>query len=294
MRGWEIRHLCAPSPACRGGRASLAVTARSWPVVRSAHSSWGGCSSWDAAPLAPGSMCACQPGAVDEWAPSCAHPIPPPPPRRVPPCPTRMCRKRCAGFSSGRALCFSMPALKLLAVFSWRFANEREGAASAACAMGRALAAGSRWEAGNHRTHLGATWEPASSHRRPCGYSSPPIPRQSGTGAGGGTWLETVGRMRRWGGLGGPSPQGAQGRGGAGLQVLRAVWERDWAQFALCFGSIRTHEGHPAPAAEIRHGSRAWGCSWGSKFLCHRGHGHSQASSCAWQHGAASSWHAGS
>lgn len=94
-------------------------------------------------------------------------------------------------------------------------------------------------------------------------------------------------------GWGVPAPRGARGRGRAGLQGVRAVWELGRAQFALCFGSIQIRAGHPAPAAGIPRGARAQGCSRGSKSLCHHGHGCGQASSHTCQHGAASSWHTG-
>lgn len=71
------------------------------------------------------------------------------------------------------------------------------------------------------------------------------------------------------------------------------MWEDGRAQFAVCFGSIQIHAGPPAPAAGIPQGSRAQGCSRGSKSLCHHGHGCGQASSHTCQHGAASSWHTG-
>lgn len=204
-RGGEIRHLRAPSPACRRGRASPAGTVRLWPVGHGAHT------EGDAAPPAPGSMCACQPGGVDTWAPSCAHPIPPAPTLGAP-CPARRCWKRHAGFSPGRALCFSMPALKSLVVFYWRLANKSEGAASAACAVGQALAAGSRWDAGNRRTHLGATWEPASSHHQPCGNSSLPVLGRVAPGPGWGHRAGDSGQDEAvaWA-WGGPGPAGSPG-----------------------------------------------------------------------------------
>ena len=213
-RGFSGRGVGEMAPLC-----TLAGLPR-WQSLAGGHSAvtaggaWcshrGGCSSRDAAPPALGSACACQPGAVDVWAPSCAHLIPPAP-MPGPPCPAQRCQKHRTGFSSGRALCFSVPALKSLAVFYWCFANESEGAASAGCAVGRALAAGSRWDAGNRRTHLGATWEPASSRCRPHCNSSPPVLDRAAPGASGETGLGTVGRTRRWRGLGGPSPTGSPG-----------------------------------------------------------------------------------
>lgn len=86
----------------------------------------------DAASPSPGAVCACPPGP---WASSCAYPTPSAPT----PGPSYLvlrCQKLYAGFSSGRALCSSMPVLEWFATFYWCFINDSEEAASAACAMG--------------------------------------------------------------------------------------------------------------------------------------------------------------